>query len=65
MAYLNAKNTPTTNPGMPMMNDTPASTDKNTAKTAQLNEATMSIRITDFVAPKSPNLTGDSIKVVF
>jgi hypothetical protein len=63
--YLNAKNTPTTNPGMAMTIDTPTSKDKNTAKTAQLNEATMSIRITDFVALKSPNLAGDSIKVVF
>lgn len=50
---------------MAMTIDTPTSKDKNTAKTAQLNEATMSIRITDFVAPTSPNLAGDSIKVVF
>jgi hypothetical protein len=65
MAYLNAKNTPTTTPGMAMMSDTPTSRDNNKAKRAQLNEAAMSIRITDFVAPKSPNLTADSIKVVF
>jgi hypothetical protein len=50
---------------MAMMSDTPTSRDNNKAKRAQLNEAAMSIRITDFVAPKSPNLTAESIKVVF
>ena len=65
MAYLNAKNAPTTNPGMAMIGDTRAIRDKNTAKTAQLNEAIMSIRITDFVAPNLPNLADDSIKAIF
>jgi hypothetical protein len=65
MAYLNAKNAPITNPGIAMIGDTSAIRDKNTAKTAQLKDATISIRIIDFVAPKSTNLIADSIKVVF
>jgi hypothetical protein len=65
MAYLNAKNAPTTNPGMAMIGDTPAFRDKNSAKTAQLRDATISITIIDFVAPKSSNLTAHGIKVIF
>jgi hypothetical protein len=50
---------------MAMITDTSARRDRNTAKTAQASEAIMSIRITDFVAAKSSNLTVDNIKVVF
>jgi hypothetical protein len=65
MAYLNAKNAPTTNPGMATIGDTRAIRDKNTAKTAQLRDATINITIIDFVAPKSSNLTGHGIKAIF
>jgi hypothetical protein len=65
MAYLNAKNAPTTNPGMATIGDTRAIRDKNTAKTAQLRDATINITIIDFVAPKSSNLTAHDIKAIF
>jgi hypothetical protein len=65
IAYLNAKNTPTTNPGIAMITDTSESRDRNTARTAQASEAIMSIRIADFVTGKSHNVAGNSIKVVF
>ena len=50
---------------MAMIGDTRAIRDKNTAKTAQLRDATISITIIDFVAPKSSNLTAHGIKVIF
>ncbi|HZA99938.1 MAG TPA: hypothetical protein VE308_02835 [Nitrososphaera sp.] len=53
IAYLKAKNDPITRPGMAMISDIPASSHRNTAKTAQLSEPIISIRIAGFVAAKS------------
>jgi hypothetical protein len=48
-----------------MMNDTPARNDRNIAKTPQLNEAIISIRIADFVAANLGEVLRLGIKVIF
>ena len=53
VAYLKAKNPPITKPGIAMISDIPIRTDKKIAKTPQLSEPTISIRIAGFVAAKS------------
>ena len=54
-----------TSPGSAMMTDIPATNDRKIAKTPQLNEAIMSIRIADFVAANLIEVTSFSIKVIF
>src|SRR3712207_2335193 len=53
VAYLKAKNPPITKPGIAMISDIPIRNDKKIAKTPQLSEPTISIRIAGFVAAKS------------
>jgi hypothetical protein len=65
IAYLKAKNAPITKPGVAMISDIPTSSDRKTAKTPQLSEPIISIRIADFVAAKSPDVMPVGIKVVF
>ena len=48
-----------------MMIDIPARNDRKTAKTPQMSEAIMSIRIADFVAANLPEVTRFGIKVIF
>ena len=54
-----------TRPGRAMMNDIPARNDRKIAKTPQLNEAIISIRIADFVAANLPEVMSLGIKVIF
>jgi hypothetical protein len=54
-----------TRPGRAMMNDIPARNDRKIAKTPQLNEATISITIADFVAANLPEVICLDIKVIF
>ena len=65
IAYLKAKNAPITKPGMAMISDSPIISDRKTAKTPQLSEPIITIRIADFVVAKSPDVISVSIKVVF
>lgn len=48
-----------------MMNDIPARNDRMIAKTPQLSEAIISIRIADFVAAILPEVISFGIKVIF
>ena len=48
-----------------MMIDIPARNDRKIAKTPQMSEAIMSIRIADFVAANLPEVTRFGIKVIF
>lgn len=50
---------------MAMISDSPIISDRKTAKTPQLSEPIITIRIADFVAAKSPDVISVSIKVVF
>lgn len=52
-------------PGRAMMNDMPTRNERNIAKTPQLNEAIISIRIADFVAANLPEVIRLGIKVIF
>jgi hypothetical protein len=54
-----------TRPGRAMMNDIPARNDRKIAKTPQLNEAIISIRIADLVAANLPEVICLGIKVIF
>lgn len=65
IAYLKAKNAPITNPGIATISDSPIISDRKTAKTPQLSEPIITIRIADFVVAKSPDVIGVTIKVVF
>jgi hypothetical protein len=53
-----------TRPGRAMMNDIPARNDRKIAKTPQLNEAIISIRIADFVAANLPEVISLGIKII-
>ena len=48
-----------------MMKDIPARNDRKIAKTPQLSEAIISIRIADFVAANLPVVISLGIKVIF
>jgi len=48
-----------------MMIGIPARNDRKIAKTPQMSEAIMSIRIADFVAANLPEVTRFGIKVIF
>jgi hypothetical protein len=48
-----------------MMVDIPTRNDRKIAKTPQMSEAIMSIRIADFVAANLPEVTSFGIKVIF
>ena len=50
---------------MAMISDIPANSHRKTAKTAQLSEPIISIRIAGFVAAKSLDVMPVGIKVVF
>ncbi len=50
---------------MAMISDSPIVSDRKTAKTPQLSELIISIRIADFVAAKLPDVISFNIKVVF
>jgi hypothetical protein len=52
-------------PGRAMRIDIPARNDRKIAKTPQLSEAVMSIRIADFVAANLPEVISFGIKVIF
>ena len=52
-------------PGRAMMNDMPTRNDRNIAKTPQLSEAIISIKIADFVAANLPEVISLGIKVIF
>ena len=54
-----------TRPGRAMMNDMPARNDRNIAKTPQLSEAIISIKIADFVAANLTEVISLGIKVIF
>jgi hypothetical protein len=54
-----------TKPGRAMMKDIPARNDRKIAKTPQLSEAIISIRIADFVAANLPEVISLGIKVIF
>ena len=54
-----------TKPGRAMMKDIPARSDRKIAKTPQLSEAIISIRIADFVAANLPEVISLGIKVIF
>jgi V/A-type H+-transporting ATPase subunit F len=62
--YLKAKNPPTTNPGTAMMTDKPDIKDRNRARIAHAKQATINIRIPDFVVAKASILVSLDIKVV-
>ena len=64
ITYLKAKNAPITKPGMAMISDSPNISHRKTAKTPQLSEPIITIRIADFVAAKSPDVMIVNIKVV-
>jgi hypothetical protein len=65
MAYLKAKNAAMSSPGRAMRIDIPARNDRKIAKTPQLSEAVMSIKIADFVAANLPKVITFGIKVIF
>ncbi len=65
IAYLKAKNVPITNPGIAMISDSPIISDRKRAKTPQLSEPIITIKIADFVAANSPDVISVGIKVVF
>lgn len=65
IAYLKAKKAPITKPGRAMIIDIPTNRDMKTAKTPQLSEPIISVRIADFVAAKSSDVISVDIKVVF
>ena len=52
-------------PGSAMMIGIPARNDRKIAKTPQMSEAIMSIRIADFVGTNLPEVTRFGIKVIF
>ena len=54
-----------TKPGRAMMKDIPVTNDRKIAKTPQLSEAIISIRIADFVAANLPEVISLGIKVIF
>ncbi len=56
IAYLKAKNAPIAKPGMAMISGIPIINDKKIAKTPQLSEPIISMRIAGFVAAKSNNV---------
>ena len=61
---MKAKKAPTTNPGIAMMADRPDMIERKSAKIAHVKEATINIRIPDFVVPKLSIMVDDTIKVV-
>ncbi|HEU0145126.1 MAG TPA: hypothetical protein VFQ47_10105 [Nitrososphaera sp.] len=48
-----------------MISDSPIISDRKRAKTPQLSEPIITIKIADFVAANSPDVISVSIKVVF
>jgi hypothetical protein len=54
-----------TRPGRAMMNDMPTRNERNIAKTPQLSEAIISIKIADFVAANLTEVISLGIKVIF
>jgi hypothetical protein len=62
---LKAKNAPITKPGMAMISDSPIMNERKIAKTPQLSEPIITIRIADLVVAKSPDvIISLSIKVI-
>jgi hypothetical protein len=65
IVYLKAKNAPITKPGMAMISDSPIMNERKIAKTPQLSEPIITIRIADLVVAKSPDvIISVSIKVI-